>query len=80
MQYILRPLQIYLTTLYKEFREGIPEKEVYRLVLAEVRDRLLLTKRTYEDLITQTNNTGIYSEIPAASGPYEFAAVISYFH
>lgn len=34
----------YLTTLYKEFREGIPEREAYRLVLAEVRDTLLVTK------------------------------------
>lgn len=66
----------YLTTLYKEFREGIPEKEVYRLVLAEVRDRLLLTKRKYEDAITQANNNSIWDEIPAASGPYEFAADI----
>lgn len=66
----------YLTTLYKEFREGIPEKEVYRLVLAEVRDRLLLTKRKYEDLITQSTSQSIYSEIPAASGPYEFASDI----
>eukprot|EP01112_Ceratiomyxa_fruticulosa_P013920 TRINITY_DN3947_c0_g1_i1.p1 TRINITY_DN3947_c0_g1~~TRINITY_DN3947_c0_g1_i1.p1 ORF type:complete len:717 (+),score=157.28 TRINITY_DN3947_c0_g1_i1:238-2388(+) len=42
----------YLTTLYKEFREGIPEKEAYRIILAEARDRLLMTKRKYEDLIT----------------------------
>jgi hypothetical protein len=34
----------YLTTLYKEFREGIPEKEAYRIVLAEVRDTFLVTK------------------------------------
>lgn len=65
----------YLTTLYKEFREGIPEKEVYRLVLAEVRDRLLLTKRKYEDLITQASPSTLYSEIPAASGPYEVSTV-----
>jgi len=34
----------YLTTLYKEFREGIPDREPYRIVLAEVRDTLLVTK------------------------------------
>lgn len=64
----------YLTTLYKEFREGIPEREVYRLVLAEVRDRLLLTKRKYEDLITQGEAAAApYSEYPPGSGPYEEA-------
>lgn len=41
----------YLTTLYKEFREGIPEKEAYRIVLAEVRDTFLVTKRRLEDMI-----------------------------
>lgn len=67
----------YLTTLYKEFREGIPDKEVYRLVLAEVRDRLLLTKRKYEDQITKAsaNGTALYADIPTASGPYESAEV-----
>jgi len=41
----------YLTTLYKEFREGIPDREPYRIVLAEVRDTLLVTKRRLEDRI-----------------------------
>ncbi|EGC36009.1 hypothetical protein DICPUDRAFT_97713 [Dictyostelium purpureum] len=41
----------YLTTLYKEFKEGIPSRECYRIVLAEIRDKMLLTKRKYEDLI-----------------------------
>ncbi|KAM9984161.1 hypothetical protein ACTFIZ_003841 [Dictyostelium cf. discoideum] len=41
----------YLTTLYKEFKEGIPSKECYRIVMAELRDKMLLTKRKYEDLI-----------------------------
>jgi phosphoenolpyruvate carboxylase len=41
----------YLTTLYKEFREGIPEKEFYRHILAEARDKLLVTKRRLEDMI-----------------------------
>ncbi|EFA81868.1 Phosphoenolpyruvate carboxylase [Heterostelium album PN500] len=41
-----------ILTLYKEFREGIPEKEAYRIVLAEVRDKMLLTKKKYEDLIS----------------------------
>ncbi len=40
MLYFIR----FLTTLYKEFREGIPEKERYRIVLAEVRDKLFVTK------------------------------------
>ncbi|GAM21660.1 hypothetical protein SAMD00019534_048350 [Acytostelium subglobosum LB1] len=41
-----------ILTLYKEFREGIPEKEAYRIVLAEIRDKMLLTKKKYEDLIS----------------------------
>jgi hypothetical protein len=45
----------YLTTLYKEFREGIPEKEAYRIVLAEVRDTFLVTKVT--DHTRHTHNT-----------------------
>ncbi|KYR00064.1 Phosphoenolpyruvate carboxylase [Tieghemostelium lacteum] len=49
----------YLTTLYKEFKEGIPSKECYRIVLAEIRDKMLLTKRKYEDLITG-NRENIY--------------------
>nr|AOE43163.1 phosphoenolpyruvate carboxylase [Cavenderia deminutiva] len=40
-----------ILTLYKEFREGIPEREAYRIILAEVRDKMLLTKKHYEDLI-----------------------------
>jgi hypothetical protein len=46
-----------------------------RLVLAEVRDRLLLTKRKYEDLVTQGKVDDAYNEYPPDSGTYEFAAV-----
>ncbi|EGG14024.1 Phosphoenolpyruvate carboxylase [Cavenderia fasciculata] len=40
-------------TLYKEFGggSGIPEREGYRILLAEMRDKMLLTKKHYEDLI-----------------------------
>nr|AOE43165.1 phosphoenolpyruvate carboxylase [Coremiostelium polycephalum] len=53
----------YLTTLYKEFREGIPDKEAYRIILAEIRDKMLLTKRYYEDLITGQPGTVTEQEI-----------------
>jgi hypothetical protein len=47
----------YLTTLYKEFREGIPEKEAYRIVLAEVRDTFLVTKVTDHTTRHDTHDT-----------------------
>jgi len=57
----------YLTTLYKEFREGIPEKEAYRHILAETRDKLLVTKRRFEDLIMGIPHAG-------ESGYYEHSS------
>eukprot|EP01133_Synstelium_polycarpum_P013236 gene13236-15554_t len=55
-------------TLYKEFREGIPEKEAYRILLAELRDKMLLTKRHYEDLIA--------GQIPSDDAIYETASEV----
>jgi hypothetical protein len=44
--------------------------------MAEVRDRFLLTKRKYEDLITQgLSSASTWAHYPAESGPYEFAEV-----
>jgi len=62
----------YLTTLYKEFKEGIPEKEVYRVIMAEIRDRMLFTKRKYEDLITGQDNANQYP----VNETYESAAEV----
>lgn len=44
----------YLSGLYKEFRDSgsISNKEPYRQLLAEVRDKLVNTKRKYDDLLT----------------------------
>lgn len=47
--------------------------------MAEVRDRFLLTKRKYEDLITQSKAGAADSwrGLPSESGPYEHAEVCS---
>jgi phosphoenolpyruvate carboxylase len=55
----------YLSGLYKEFRDSgsISTNEPYRQLLAEVRDRLVNTRRYYDDLLTGKTPSPKYFDI-----------------
>ena len=49
--------------LYKDFGDGIPEKEMYRVVLSEVRDKLGYTRKCIEKQITKHNADESFEEL-----------------